>query len=478
MTNILEEINFDHLTSLEEKLNYVKQLNKKAEFEQALHYYFILKEQFEKQAQHEKVMECLSGICQNLGNLGRVNEIEKYLSEYKTYSENYGDDLTKLKLNNLIGYLSASIEDYETAVYHYEVALAIASKLGDMKRKANLIINLQDVYLDLKQLDQALNCSEQLKVISKENFNTFSTLSYCAYLLNYMTILIEQNLIEEIPSLMAEVEQVQGYEKLKREQMYSAYLKGRYYELKNIPTKAIKQFEKSYTYLETTKEAPYYKFVLKHLIENNKKLCNFEKVSFYADLLIAYLENIERMMLQKKTIELSKQLKFNEMQSLIYFDALTNIHNRRYLEIQGDKWIKQAKLENRNIGCAIIDIDNFKQINDQYGHKFGDEAIKYFAQQLNEAMEENMMCARLGGDEFVILARYKESYEKLYLRLFEKLRCVSLINEQSIVQVEISMGVSSLSKCKEANLVELIDMADKALYKTKSSGKDNITICL
>lgn len=83
-----------------------------------------------------------------------------------------------------------------------------------------------------------------------------------------------------------------------------------------------------------------------------------------------------------------------------------------------------------------------------------------------------MMCARLGGDEFVILARNKEDYKKLYLQLFEKLRSVSLLNEQSIVQVEISMGVSSLLKCKEANLVELIDMADKVLYKTKSSGKD------
>ena len=477
MSDVIEEMNFELLNSLEEKLNYVKQLNKKAEFEQALHYYFILKEKFEQQSQYDKVMECLSGICQNLGNLGRVNEIEKYLSEYKTYCEKYGDDLAKLKLNSLIGYISTSIEDFETTVYHYEAALAIASKLDDIPRTTYLLINLQSVYLDLQQIDQALKCSEQLKAICNENRNAFSTLSYCAYLLNYMTVLIELNQIEQIPSLMVEVERVEGYEKLKREQMYSAYLKGRYYELKNIPSKAIKQFEKAYTYLEVTKEAPYYKRVLKQLIENNKKLCNFEKASFYADLLITYLENIERMTLQTKTIELSKKLKFNEMQSLIHFDSLTNIHNRRYLEIQGNKWIQQAKQENSELTCAIIDIDNFKQINDQYGHTFGDEVIKYFAEQLNEAMEDNMMCARLGGDEFVILARYKEDYEKLYSQLFEKLRGVSLLKGEAIVRVDISVGVSSLSKCKEANLVQLIDMADKALYQTKSSGKDNITIC-
>jgi len=478
MSNVIEETSLEHLNSLEDTLIYAKKLNKKAEFEQALNYFINLKVQFEQQAKHEQVMECLSGICQSLGNLGRVNEIEAYLSTYKTYCDKYGDDLAKLKLNNLIGYISNSIEDYETTLYHYEAALAIASKLEDIPRTTILLINLQSVYLHLQQIDLALKCSDHLKQIYKEDRNAFSTLSYCAYLLNYITILIEQNQIKQIPSLMADLEKAEGYEKLKREQMYSAYLKGRYYELKKIPSKAIKQFEKAYTYLEVTKEAPYYKRVLKHLIENYKKLCNFEKVSFYADLLIAYLENIERMMLQKKTIELSKQLKFTEMQSLIHFDPLTNIYNRRYLEIQGGNWIQQALQENSDLACAIIDIDNFKQINDQYGHTFGDEAIKYFAQKLNEAMEENMMCARLGGDEFVILARNKEDYKKLYLQLFEKLRSVSLLNEQSIVQVEISMGVSSLLKCKEANLVELIDMADKALYKTKSSGKDNITICI
>ena len=102
MSNIIGEINFERLNSLEDKLIYVKNLNKKAEFEQALHFYFILKEKFEQQAKHDKVMECLSGICQSLGNLGRVNEIEMYLSEYKSYCEKYGDDLAILKLNNLI----------------------------------------------------------------------------------------------------------------------------------------------------------------------------------------------------------------------------------------------------------------------------------------------------------------------------------------------------------------------------------------
>ena len=217
MSNVIEETSLEFLNSLEDTLIYAKKLNKKAEFEQALNYFIILKLQFEQQSKHDKVMECLSGICQSLGNLGRVNEIEAYLSIYKTYCDKYGDDLAKLKLNNLIGYISNSIEDYETTVYHYEAALAIASKLEDTTRTTILLINLQSVYLHLQQIDLALKCSDQLKQIFKEDRNAFSTLSYSAHLLNYMTILIEQNQIDQIPSLMAELEQVKGYEKLKRE---------------------------------------------------------------------------------------------------------------------------------------------------------------------------------------------------------------------------------------------------------------------
>ena len=66
MSNVIEEMSFELLNSLEDTLIYAKKLNKKAEFEQALHYYIILKEQFELQAKHDKVMECLSGICQSL----------------------------------------------------------------------------------------------------------------------------------------------------------------------------------------------------------------------------------------------------------------------------------------------------------------------------------------------------------------------------------------------------------------------------
>jgi diguanylate cyclase (GGDEF)-like protein len=472
------ETQFNQFPTLLEKLQFVKQLNRQAEFEFALTFYLRLKDEFEQLQQHEQVMDCLSGICQSLGNLGRVIEIEHYLSEYKKYCHQYGDRIAKLKLYSFIGYISASIEDFETAVEHYETAITIASALEDFTKSTNLLINLQNVYLELNQLDDAMRCSLQLNQLFKEDREAFSKLSYCAYLLNHMTLLLEVNDLEQFPELMKDLENVEGYYKLKREQMYASFLHGLYYEKLGEIEKAINHLEVAYEYLEITKESPYFKRILKHLIQLFQREQMLNKALYYSNILVEYLENMERKKLQVKTLELSSELKFQDMQELIYFDSLTNIHNRRYLEIQGENWIQYARENKRMLVCAIFDIDDFKLINDQFGHIVGDEVIQHVAHHLRQHLEENMICARFGGDEFVVLARTKRDYKKVFRKLYTAITNSTINLNGTNICVEISMGVSSLKNAGEFNLRGLIQAADKALYASKEKGKNCITFHL
>lgn len=472
------ETQFNQFPTLLDKLQFVKKLNKQAEFEFALRFYLRLKDEFEQLQQHEQVMDCLSGICQSLGNLGRVIEIEQYLSEYKMYCHQYGDNLAKSKLYSLIGYISSSIEDFETAVEHYETAITIASALEDITRSTYLLINLQNVYLELNQLDAALRCSLQLNQLFKEDREAFSKLSYCAYLLNHMTLLLELNDLEQFPKFMKDLEEVEGYYKLKREQMYASFLHGLYYEKLGGIEKAINHLEVAYEYLEITKESPYFKRILKHLIQLFQREQMLDKALYYSNILVEYLDNMERKKLQVKTLELSSELKFQDMQELIYFDSLTNIHNRRYLEIQGEKWIQFARGNKRMLVCAIFDIDDFKQINDQFGHIVGDEVIQHVAHIMRQHLEENMICARFGGDEFVVLARNKRDYKKLFQKLYTAITNSSFNLDGEDIPIEISMGVSNLKNVEKFNLKGLIHAADKALYASKDKGKNCITFHL
>ena len=468
------ETEFNQLQTLSEKLAYVRQLNKQADFEQALTLYLQLKDQFEQIQDHQSVMNCLSGICQSLGNLGRVYEIEQYLTAYKTYCYQYGDRLDKFKLNTFIGYISVSIEDYETAVEYYEAAISIASELEDIVKSTNVLVNLQSTYLELNKIDLAVRCSEQLHQLFKEDRNAFSPMCYTAYLLNYMTVVIETDELEKFPLLLEDLQQVEGYYKLKREQMYTAYLTGVYHEKLGELERATNYLEVAYEYLIETKEAPYYKRVVYKLSQLFKKRAMFQEALHYGELLYEYMDSLDRKKIQLKTLELSAELKVKDLQELIYFDSLTNIHNRRYLEIQGENWIKYAIGNNEPLICAIFDIDDFKQINDQFGHVVGDEVIHHISKQLRKYSEDNMICARYGGDEFVILARHKQDYLTVFQQLFSDLtKDPFVLNDQEIA-IEISMGVSALHHAKQKTLKALIDVADKELYRMKDRGKNGI----
>lgn len=469
-----QTVQYEQLHSIEEKLEFIRQLNRNAEFEQALQLYKNLKEECIQKELYEVVLNCFAGICQNLANLGRTLEMEPYLTKYKKYCDQYGDDTAKLKLHSIIGYISATIEDYESTIYHYEQALLYATKLQNVPRLAYILVNLQSVYLDIFDLSSAKQCTERFEQIMSTNRDQISPMTYSGYLLNYMTILIEQRNTELLPSLFEQVDEFLDYEKFKREHMYVLYLKGRYYENINEAHKAISYFEHALAYLKQTHEAPYYKKVLKHLVQNHKLLNQFEQATLCAELLIEDLEDCQREVLQQKTVELSKKLKLHELQTLIYFDGLTNIHNRRYLEEEGEKWLVQARLKDDQIGCGIIDIDNFKCINDRFGHPFGDEVIKFFASQLCAEMEDNMMCVRYGGDEFIVLAREKEDYEKLYTKLFSTLQGMNVTDGEKDFTIEISMGVSMLRGEELRSLKHLISHADKALYEVKNVGKNNL----
>ena len=146
-------------------------------------------------------------------------------------------------------------------------------------------------------------------------------------------------------------------------------------------------------------------------------------------------------------------------------DPLTNTYNRRYLFEHGELMLKSGK----QTTVVIIDIDDFKPINDTFGHKTGDKLLEAFSMLLKRYFREDMV-ARYGGEEFVVVS--EREYEQVMhtTTLFmQKLRELSF-TEHSIAMT-CSIGVSSNNS---GSLEDLIDIADKRLYEAKHSGKDKV----
>ncbi len=156
-------------------------------------------------------------------------------------------------------------------------------------------------------------------------------------------------------------------------------------------------------------------------------------------------------------------------------DPLTGLSNRLLLNDRLEHAINHANRFNQCIAVIFCDLDDFKPINDTYGHSVGDEVLKEIASAFREILRKEDTICRFGGDEFVILIEELKSFE--YLQgILEKLRAISeriFIIDNIRLQVGMSIG-ASLYPNDASSPEMLLDRADKAMYKAKHSGKNKI----
>lgn len=200
---------------------------------------------------------------------------------------------------------------------------------------------------------------------------------------------------------------------------------------------------------------------------NNKSIKAFDEYSYYilkANILIVFSIIIVFLIL----IYLISAQNLKE-QKLISRDYLTNLYNRRYFYEIVEKFLHLSKREKSPISLCLIDIDNFKRINDTYGHNNGDEVLKTFAEETKELIRKSDVLVRFGGEEFLLLLpntslNNAEVLSSKICKHFEKL--------QVSIKFTVSIGIAVHDGKKDID--ELINDADKALYIAKESGKNRV----
>ncbi len=173
----------------------------------------------------------------------------------------------------------------------------------------------------------------------------------------------------------------------------------------------------------------------------------------------------------------SKNLVLQELKirkALTYIDALTDVFNRHYLKYELPHILQQNL--NTTIAVAFLDIDGFKQINDTYGHAFGDAVLEGVAKTLSLNVKTNDIVVRYGGDEFVILFMgiEKDQLEKVIIRLITLLKGTIIRRPGVEYPVHVSLGATL--HLKEESIEDAIERADIAMYVSKRAGKDRYTI--
>jgi diguanylate cyclase (GGDEF)-like protein len=156
-------------------------------------------------------------------------------------------------------------------------------------------------------------------------------------------------------------------------------------------------------------------------------------------------------------------------------DSLTKLYNKRYIISELENQYKIAKRNNRIFSLIMFDIDNFKKVNDKYGHIAGDEFLKNVSSYITTNLREQDIAGRFGGEEFlIILPETKiEGATILADKIREKIEKSEMVYRGHTVKATISAGISQFN-ISYHNIEELLEITDKALYKAKNLGKNKV----
>lgn len=172
---------------------------------------------------------------------------------------------------------------------------------------------------------------------------------------------------------------------------------------------------------------------------------------------------VENLIIRKKLILLSTK------------DQLTQLYNRTYLE----EYLKDLNASDNKYTLAMIDIDFFKKINDNYGHEVGDDVLKYVSVVLSKLSEYNCTVFRIGGEEFLVIApddsiKSKTDLASLIENVRKEIEHKEILYLCNTIKITISAGIADCSSGK--NFDEVKSKADQELYKVKNSGRNRVSI--
>jgi two-component system, cell cycle response regulator len=194
--------------------------------------------------------------------------------------------------------------------------------------------------------------------------------------------------------------------------------------------------------------------------------------------LLARLRTAQRIL----SLEHSLRTVIEEKNRLATTDALTGAANRRYFTRHMVRELERARRFGGKLCLLLLDIDNFKKINDRYGHAIGDEVLQEFARRISMGLPRKTdWYARLGGEEFAVVLPETDLAGAAIVaeRMREGVADITFATSSGALAVTVSVGVSGIESEPpgwDGTLDDMLDSADRCLYRSKEAGRNRVTV--
>lgn len=194
-----------------------------------------------------------------------------------------------------------------------------------------------------------------------------------------------------------------------------------------------------------------------------------------------YLLKKKTVLLESRVEELIQLRESNyELEKLSFYDSLTGLNNRRKFDQVLDREWNRAIREQKELSVIMLDVDNFKSYNDNYGHISGDECLKKLADKLLKTVRRSCdSVARYGGEEFIVLL--PSTHNRGAIEVAENIRSniesLNIVHEYSDIasNLTVSLGVNSIIPSLSTSKMDFIEKADQALYSAKNIQKNIVS---
>jgi diguanylate cyclase (GGDEF)-like protein len=189
-------------------------------------------------------------------------------------------------------------------------------------------------------------------------------------------------------------------------------------------------------------------------------------------------ELLARIRAAKRIVDLQKELMESNrrLELLSITDGLTKLHNHRHFQDELGRAFEESERYHRPLSLVIADLDFFKKVNDTYGHAVGDEVLKAVSAILQQSTRSTDLAARYGGEEFTLLLPETNLDDALAFaeKVREIIESTPVGTQAGPLKVTVSLGVATVPHSKIHSCKELIVAADKALYRAKKNGRNQV----